>query len=233
MKTLFRFKPLLLLVALGPARLLAQGVSFDLQVDLLQTATAGVALPLTGLVLLAADTGNNGFGPVTVTSIGSGTGNVFSSGLTLNGAAGDDLILWRSDLSGGFNLAGLLLAAPSLTRGTYGDVTWGTGAPLALLWFPNLTIDSTNTVAGTPYGLVSGGSALGQPWVTPGDVSAYQLYFITTNDTNTTGLDGTSLPSLLVASHTVSAIPEPATTAALVGLGVLGFAMHRRRRRTV
>lgn len=225
---------LLLLGALLPPRAAAQGVSFDLQVDLLQTDKVGESLPLTSLWLLVADTSRNGFADVPVTSLGSGSGDVTSFHLTLEGG-GDDLILWRGDLAGGgFDVPGLLIGSPdqlAFQRGTYGDLLWDTGDPLAIYWFPTLTPSSTATNAGDSYGYLSAQSPeFGNPWVTPGDYISYSLYFVTSNDTGLTGLAGTAAPEMLVASYTV--VPEPATYATWGGLaGLLAAAWRRGTRK--
>lgn len=56
-----------------------------------------------------------------------------------------------------------------------------------------------------------------------GDGSGVVRYVITTANSNTVRFAGA------VDNFTVSAIPEPATTAVIVGLGVLGWTMQRRR----
>lgn len=219
-----RARSLLVLLGLAPALALADDVSLRLKTDLLQTSTLGQAAPTSTLVILVADTSGNGFASLTGSSLGSGTGNVFSSGFTLNGAS-DDLVLWRGDLSA-FGTPGVLNESLfTLTLGTYGGRTWNAGDGLALLWFPSLDLSSTTASVGTSYGFVTGGTTA---WTTPAGGSSAEDLFIFTSNSAVNGV-GSSSPSLLVASQTVSAIPEPATNAALAAFAALGVAWYRRR----
>jgi hypothetical protein len=203
-------------------------ITFDFQVDLIQTTLVGTPVPANGLVLLVADTSHNGFGAFGVTSLGGGNGAGDATSLALFTSAGsDDLIVWRGDLS--VQGPGVLTDTPSFTLGTYAGATWNAGDPLALVWFPTLTLNSVATTPGVAYGLFSSATPLsGSAWVTPADGSSiYALIEITMNGA-TLG-PGPSPNSELVASQSVSAIPEPSSVAMLAGVGALVVASIRRR----
>lgn len=135
-------------------------VSLQLRAGELKTAS-GEPMPVAGLVLLVASTGDPHFGGPTEQSF----------------VSGDDVVVYRGDLSN-LNLPGQFndfLAGLELEGGwTYGD-------PLALYWYPTLTLESTQPGPGVPYGFFT--AAAGDerdgsdPWVTPGDGSTISLYF--------------------------------------------------------
>jgi MYXO-CTERM domain-containing protein len=188
-------------------------ISFDLQAESLKDGS-GTALSVNGLVLLVADTSQNGFA-----TIFEGSSLALNSSLN----AGDDRVLARFDLTTN-NIPGFLFENPSITYGS----GWDIGDPLALLWFPTLTTASSTADAGTSYGFFSGPPLNGSdPWITPADgSSAYKLYFNTTDGAN---IPGTHAANLGNASLTVGAIPEPSRALlGMVGLTALGL---RRRRR--
>jgi len=172
----------------------------------------GAPLPTGSLVLLVADTANNGYGTVVPGSL--------NNGAFLNGA--DDMILARATVTdlGGFqgvldNFAGSLLG------------NWGTGDPLLLYWFSSVTGASTSLSGGERYGFYT--SATGQdgsdPWVTPADgTPAINLSFATITAGGTSNADTAGYATSLVA------IPEPSTFAAIAGVVMLGFAAFRRRK---
>jgi hypothetical protein len=193
-------------------------ISFNIQADKLKNADGTAAMNPNGLVLFVSSTSNLFFDPITA-------GSLTSVGSSLNG--GDDIILFRSNLTtSGFDGV--------LDIGT-GDLSlasipgWTTGDPLALLWFPTLTLASTTIGAATPYGLytmavpIDGSST----WVTPTDgLSAVPLYFFTADGSD---YGPGSNPALAGnASLTVGAVPEPSRT--LLGLiGLVVVALRRRR----
>ena len=222
-----RFRPLGLFIAvitLSTSGACAQTISFDLQADLLQTAVQGDALATDSLVMLLADTSQDGFDLTASPGIGSGVGDVTANADFFDGA--DDLILWRGDLSTNLT-AGLLAESPSLTLGTYGSAVWDLNDPLALVWFPSISTASF-TFSGT-YGLYDGSgtvSATSEAWVTPSaGTSGYSLHAFTTNSAvlPTGANSGNLSPSVLVA-----AVPEPSTYATVAGLFALLFCLIRR-----
>jgi|UniRef100_UPI003784643F MYXO-CTERM domain-containing protein len=195
---------------------LRASILFDLSGELLKN-NSGVAIPTNALILLVADTTNNGFATITD-----------GSSLALNAAlnSGDDRVLARFDLSNS-GTAGVFAEGPSLNLGS----GWDTGDPLALLWFPALTLASSAASAGDNYGLFSGPALNGSDaWITPNDATiGHKLWFFTS--------DATLLPSPPPGSHasglgnaslSVTGVPEPSRSLlGLIGLGVL--ALRRRR----
>lgn len=191
-------------------------ISFNIQADKLKNADGTAAMNQNGLVLFVSSTSNLVFDPITA-------GSLTSVGSSLNG--GDDIILFRSNLT--------TYGDGVLDIGT-GDLSlasipgWTTGDPLALLWFPTLTLASTTIGAATPYGLYTTAVPIdGSTWVTPTDPSsAVPLYFFTADGSD---YGPGSNPALAGnASLTVGAVPEPSRTLlGLIGLGVV--ALRRRR----
>lgn len=195
-------------------------ITFNIFSDLLKTQ-GGVAASQNGLVMLVADTSNDGF----ISAIQNG------SSLALNGAidglSGDDFVLARWAIGGSSGTDGAFydttneLTFPGSVSG------WSSGDPLALLWFPTLTTASTLASTGDTYGLYSGpGSTGSAAWITPSDGATVGLKFLMTD----AAVDAGNLsPSLGDASLTVVAgVPEPSRSLlALLGFGVL--ALRRRR----
>jgi hypothetical protein len=172
-------------------------------------ATGATPLPNLSLVLLVADTQNNGFGDLT-----AGTLNV---GDFLNGT--DDRILFRAAVN---TALGGSAVQDTLTNATLTG-SWNQGDALALVWFSGLTSGSFSFTSGQSYGRFTTSSALsGDPWITPGDGGAITLSFVTSS------LGGSYGDALGRASLT--AIPEPATFATWVGALAAGAMAWRRKK---
>lgn len=189
-------------------------ILFDLAADILKDSAGNPMVP-SGLVILVADTNQNGFATLAE-----------GSSLALNGFlnGGDDRILGRYDLTKNLT-PGYLGENPEITYGAGFDV----GDPLALLWFPTLTIASNSVAGGTEFGFFSGPALDGSnAWVTPAEAtSGHKLFFYTSDATNFGA--GSHAASLGNASLTVAAIPEPSR--ALLGMiGLTALGLRRRRR---
>jgi len=134
-----------------------------------------------GLVLLVADTGNDGF-----------SGLQAGAPLTVNSfLAGDDLILFKGNLLGG-DLGYFIGSASSIPLS--GNL--GAGDAVKLYWFPTLTVSSSTTTEGDPYGSYRSTTGLdgSAPWVVPSDGATVDLNFFTTG--NTYGEPGSNDPTL-------------------------------------
>ena len=207
-----------ILFAIASATSLQASILFDLQGEVLKN-DSGSPIPVNSLVLLVADTTNNGFATI-----------ADGSSLALNDFlnSGDDRILARYDLTNS-GTSGVFAEGPSLTFGG----GWDQGDPLALLWFPTLTLGSSTATLGNSYGFFSGPALNGSDaWITPADATnGHKLWFFTSDATVLTG-SGSNVASLGNASLTVTAgaVPEPGRFMLSLA-GVCALAFRRRRSR--
>lgn len=194
-------------------------ITINVNADYLKNASGSAAIPANALVILVADTGNDGFG-----SIASGA----SLGLNgaIDGAGGDDLVLARWTAGGSSGEAGAFYDSSGPLTFPGSTTNWSVGDGLALVWFPTLTTGSTTATEGSAYGLYSGpGSTGSAPWTTPGDGSTITLNMLTTDGSFSTG----NLPANTGnASLSVAGVPEPSR--AILGLMGLSVLFLRRRR---
>jgi len=174
----------------------------------------GVLMPTNGLVLLVADTLSNGF-VVADNLLGASIASASSF------LKDDDWIIWRAELDSGFGEGYLLQTAGNLilTNG------WGVGDPIALYWFPTLTLTDTTVPAGIWHGWYTTNVAIDTTtppgWFTPGDGAAITLNLVTESQ------GGSSPNSMGYANYFV---PEPSALA-LVGMGLAAMWLMRRYRR--
>ena len=205
-------------------------ISFDIQSDQLRKSDGSPAGSASSganatLVLLVADTGNDGFG-----SLQSGQSTA------VNSVFGDlnDRIVGRFDLSVN-GVDGYFGANPGGL--TYSSVTgWAQGEKLALIWMPGQSLATSTITSGSQYGFYSSQTPPdGSPWITPsggstGSTNNYQLYFF--NAAGTIQSDPGVSASLGNASLVVSvgAAPEPSVSC-LALLGAAGMVLRRRRSR--
>lgn len=217
--SLRRLLLLALALASGLVQLPAQSVSIGIGAGTLYDRS-GTALPAGNLVLLLADTSHNGFGSLVA-------GSSLSVGSYLNG---DDQILGQAftdtDSSASAYFSNIPLAS-NPSPGAFTQLT--SGDPLAIVWFDSLTGSATLLPPGEYYGLFSNGVSPtdGDPWVVPASTGSSLISFVTAGFDET----GTHAESEAYAILRVAPIPEPATTAALVGLLSLGLVVYRRRAR--
>jgi hypothetical protein len=173
---------------------------------------SGTALADGGLLVLVASTTDSIFSaPLPDVSIS--VGSLFG---------GDDQIVGLFSISA--DNSGMTGGYGSLLNLNYsGNLTAGDN--LQLYWFPTLTTASTSFGSYTPYGAyrtdaIASGSDIA--WVLPSDGASVALNFFTSSS----GF-GTEADSLGNAS--LSTIPEPATTVALLGGAAALFVAFRRR----
>lgn len=146
-------------------------VSFDVAVDRLDDNN-GVPVPAGALVLLVADTDGDGLGQAI-------SGDV-SLRAFLDGVTGDDLIVYRSDLTS-LGIAGSYGASTGgLDLEGAGNAQWSEGDPLYLVWFPNLSLSSATLPVGEAYGA----RGLGQ---TPADGGNDALVYVAPTNAGTFG----------------------------------------------
>lgn len=149
----------LLLFSLPSAR---ATVSFDVAVDRLDDVN-GIPVSSGSLVLIVADTDGDGLGQAV-------SGEVTLRSL-LDGESGDDLIVYRSDLSS-LGIAGAYGASTGgLDLEGAGAGQWSEGDALYLVWFPDLSLASQTLPAGAAYGARAVG-------LTPGDGGNEALVYI-------------------------------------------------------
>jgi hypothetical protein len=210
-------KTLVVASLLGSLSSLNAGVSFLVDGEVLSDAN-GAPIGQNSLVVLLASTTNSTFEPL-----------AFGESLAVGSLWGDDMVLWKGDISS-FGVDGVLNAATGNLNFTG---NWGQNDAISLLWFPTLTTSNDALVGGASYGLYTNSSAIdgSGAWITPADGSSnYNLLFYTTNGEQLAA--GSNSPSSGRATLTVTgaAIPEPSSFAALAGFAVLGLAASRRRR---
>ena len=219
-------KKLLLLLTLScsAGSLSVAGVAFQLEGEYLNTsAGAGNPAPTSSLVLLVADTAQDGFG---LFEDGSST----SLGSLLNV---DDKVVFAADLSG-LLTPGLLFAGTppltldSITSSTTPDV-WSPDDPLGIAWFPSLSLSDTSLSNNSAYGLLNSGTNASDAFVTPADgTGGHLLRYLSTEASPSiiTGTNGTGAPT--AASFTT--ITEPSSVVLLLG-GIAALNLLRRPRR--
>lgn len=187
----------------------------DFQADQLRKAD-GSAISNTALVLIVADTTGNGFA------------SLFDGGqLNVNGLLGgtDDRVVARFDMTEWENGAA---QNPDSEFELSSVTNWSTNDPLAIFWFPELTLASTEIDTNNTYGLFAGPGSTGESWITPGE-SAFTQFLFYTQSGGTLGT-GAFASALGNASNTVSAVPEPSVSM-LAMAGAMFAVLGRRRRR--
>jgi len=198
----------------------------------------GDAAPSSTLFFLVADTAGDGFSGES-SSIGTGLGNMLAGDdyYYFDGDGGDDLILWRGDGSI-MNFDGMFMADPTaLNLGNYDGNVWSAGDRLAVVWMPDLNVDSSFTSDGDLFGLFSPDEATsgGDLWITPTDNSnSYWLQAFTEDSIMLPAGPGTgnlSSDTFIANSFIGAAVPEPSTYALVLGFLGMGVFFVRRRLR--
>ena len=145
-------------------------VSFTVSAERLQDP-AGMDMAESGVLVLVADTGGDGFQGASPTAF----------------VTADDISVGMWDIAtGGGNI-------PGAFQGTTGAVSfsdydnWGEGDPLAIYWFPTLSLPIDAPGEAVPYGMYTtdGTQDDTDPWTTPADgTSGHKLIFLTTDAEN-------------------------------------------------
>lgn len=148
------------------------------------------------------------------------------------GGSTDATILWQGNLdSTTTGIAGSMVVTLAdvniYTSDTLGSYLRA-GESVFVRWYPGLT--TADTVPGVTsfgqYGYTSiSGAVLDTSWVLPAGGATGDFGFLTSSSTA-----GSLDNSLGFASSSTSAVPEPSTTAALLGLAALGLCWSARRR---
>ena len=208
------------------ARFAVKFRTFRLDAELLNTsAGAGSPAPQSSLVLLLADTARNGFAALQA-------GGTLTLGSLLGG---DDKILFRANLSNLSTNGVLFTATPTLTLdSTVSDSiagSWSPGDPLAILWFPSLSLSSGTLIGGASYGRLTMGTPAGatpasSPFVTPSDLAGdYELFYFS-NEAGANNINALVGPGSPTSADLV-VVPEPSVPLLLMAAG--GVLLHFRR----
>ena len=226
-----RRRAVILLTALylnpfGPLALVAS-VSFFLQVELLNTSAGpGAPTPQSSLVLLLADTARNGFA-----ALQAGTGLTLGSLL-----GGGDKVLFRANLSALGTNGVLQTSTPSLDLDFTGSDSipgsWSVGDPLAIVWFPNLSLSSGLLVGGESYGrLTMGTSAFvvgagSEAFETPANEKPDHRLSYISNEVGANNLFGVRGSGSPTAADLV-VVPEPSVPLLLMVAGCILYCSRR------
>jgi len=139
-----------------------------LTADRLNNAAGNAAAATSSLVLVIADTDDDG---LTVQP-----GAIALNGF-VDGSGGDDLIIDQMDLSA-FSIAGVLFeSTPALSFGSDPNSKWGPDDDIYVIWFPTLTNSSTSVPGGTAYGSVLMGA-------TPTEGATVSLTYLSTSNSS-------------------------------------------------
>ncbi len=175
------------------------------------------------IALLVADT--SGLGLAGLTNLAWNSSLTVGAPLTLESGMTTNLILGKWNIKDTSTYDGYLMNAVNSLLLT---PPLATGEGLYIMWFPTLTLTSSQPGVGTYYGVYRDTNSVpldgAQPWVIPNDGSTVTLQAFTPD------IEGGNTPiSSLLAKY--QTIPEPSAFA-LVGLGLAGMLVLRRRRRS-
>jgi hypothetical protein len=190
-----------------PSMSFGQSVTFNIDAEVLKTS-GGAPMPITGLVMLVADTSVNGFSGPTDTAF----------------VNGDDLELMRWSLDSTFGPGVFQKAANNLPL----LGSWDANDPVQLYWFPTLTVGSATPGAGTSYGQYRDavGLDMSDIWVTPSAGGTVDLKFFT-SDATFLHSGGSNPDSAGDASLTT--VPEPSAYSAVFAMLCLAGVVVRRK----
>ncbi|MBH53840.1 MAG: hypothetical protein CMI18_05775 [Opitutaceae bacterium] len=132
--------------------------------------------------------------------VGSTTDANFSGPSETDFTQNDDAVIAIWDIAtGGGN-------APGAFSGSTGSVSlggdWGAGDPIAIYWFPTLTIADTAPGAAVPYGIFQGTAGVdgSDAWETPEDGTIGHNLFFITSDASVLSGSGSSDPAAGLAN---------------------------------
>jgi hypothetical protein len=191
-------------------------VTFNIDAEKLKDEN-GTAMPLTGLVILAASTTDSIFTPPTAGAFFPGADDIEIMRWNLQGSAFGPGIF--SDSTGSQNPSG----------------NWNAGDPVQLYWFPSLTTASTAPGSGTRYGTFTDsiGHDGGDAWKTPASGTPLTSLKFFTKDSSVLFPTGAGFFDPPAGNSSLTVVPEPSEYAALLGLGCLGWAMLSRKIRKI
>ena len=204
MKKLFLTGLLLALVTLP--RVHAQSATIDLSLGILANST-GIALTDGSLLQVIGSNNNTFFAPTATSFIGGD-----SHELILFQGAFDS----STTATPGAMIFTLVVPIPD------GIIT--TGSAFIVRWYPTLTAASNPSAPGAVTFGEFGFSTGAATFIVPAASADVPLEFFTTS------ASGSFDDSAGFASHSISAVPEPATFTFLGGIGALGAALFRRRK---
>jgi len=198
----FAYHPLMLALALVLSPHLNATVTLDVNADRLND-NLGAATGINTLALFVVDTDGDGLD----TAI---TGNLALNSF-LDGAAGDDLIVFRTDLNGTGTAGVLQASATGLAFASDPNGKWGASDAVYLVWFPTLTISNTSLAANVFYGSVPLG-------ITPADGDSEAFNYLSPVNTGAFGPGPVPGNASNTAANLISS-PGPAPEIVVTGNG--------------
>jgi hypothetical protein len=161
--------------------------------------------------------------------VSAGADGNFSGPTASSFVSGDDIEVFRWNLSAPGTPGQFNNSTSSIFLDTAPRLGWQSGQLLELYWYPTLTLSASSPGAGTSYGayrdpatnplLTLDGSDL---WVTPSDAGTATLNFFTTT------FGGTN-PEPAGLASSATPVPEPTAYAIVVGIGCLAGAVIRKK----
>jgi hypothetical protein len=192
--------PVLLAILLGSEA--SATVRFTLTADRLNNASGSAAASSSSLVLVIADTADDGV------SVSPGAAALYSMA---DGSGGDDLIIYRTDLSASGTSGVLFDTTPALDLALAANGVWNAGDDIYVVWFPGLTTNPGSPSAGDAYGVIKVGE-------TPADGATESFSYITLTNS---GNYGTGSQTDTAANQTIPTPNSAPTDISLTGTSIV------------